>query len=180
MPKKATKKRKVLKKKTTRKSPAKKKVIKKPIKRKPIKKRAIKKKLVKKKIVKKKVIKKKPIKKQIIKKEVVKKQTPSKPVQNNNVNLLIKNSINLQKTVLTLVESTNNLTRKVGGLVNLFEEAAKNIDKIKEVESKDVELLSQRLREVVTQNKDLANALVLLEENIRKGRYSPLKHPHLR
>ena len=98
-----------------------------------------------------------------------------KKTASDNITLLIKNSINLQKTVLNLAESTNGLTKRIDSLLNLFGEAARNMDKIKESESRDVELLAKKLREVIGQNKDLAHALVLLEENMRKGRYSSLK-----
>ena len=98
----------------------------------------------------------------------VKKKTSVKSVGSSKTDLLIENSINLQKTMLTLVESTNNLNKRVDSMVGLFEKAAGNVDKIKDGESRNVDALARRLNGIIQQNKDLARGLVLLEEYVRK------------
>ena len=102
------------------------------------------------------------------KKKVVKKKTPVKRTSSNKTDLLIESSVNLQKTILAMVESTNALNKKVDAMVTLFDRAAGNIDKIKEGETRNVENLARRLNSVVHQNKDLARGLILLEEYVRK------------
>ena len=103
-----------------------------------------------------------------VKKKAVKKKTSVKSVGSSKTDLLIENSINLQKTMLTLVESTNNLNKRVDSMVGLFEKAAGNVDKIKDGESRNVDALARRLNGIIQQNKDLARGLVLLEEYVRK------------
>jgi len=102
------------------------------------------------------------------KKKTVGRKTPVKRAVSSKTDLLIENSINLQKTMLTLIESTNNLNKRVDSMVGLFETAAGNVDKIKEGESRNVDALARRLNGIIQQNKDLARGLVLLEEYVRK------------
>ncbi len=102
------------------------------------------------------------------KKKTTKRKTSVKKVSPNKADMLIESSVNLQKTILALVESNNALNKKIESMVQLFDRAAGNIDKIKEGETKNVENLARRLNSVVQQNKDLARGLVLLEEYVRK------------
>lgn len=84
--------------------------------------------------------------------------------------ILIDNTIVLQKSVVNLTESNHKLNEKITSLVGLFETASKSIDKIKEVESKEVEDLAKKLKDVVTQNKDLAEGVLALEKYIKAVR----------
>jgi hypothetical protein len=102
------------------------------------------------------------------KKKAVNKKTSVKRTVSNKNDLLIESSVDLQRTILALVESNNALNKKIDTMVNLFDRAAGNIDKIKEGETRNVENLARRLNSVVNQNKDLAHGLVLLEEYVRK------------
>ena len=102
------------------------------------------------------------------KKKTVKKKTSVKKVSSTKTDLLVESSVDLQRTILALVESNNALNKKIDTMVNLFDRAAGNIDKIKEGETRNVENLARRLNSVVNQNKDLAHGLVLLEEYVRK------------
>jgi len=86
------------------------------------------------------------------------------------LDILVDNTIVLQKSVVNLTESNNNLNQKITSLINLFEIASKSIDKIKDVESKEVDDLAKKLKEVVNQNKDLAEGVLALEKYIKAVR----------
>ena len=86
------------------------------------------------------------------------------------IEILIDNTIVLQRSVVNLTESNNKLNERMGSLVGLFETASKSIDKIKDVESKEVEELAKKLKEVVSQNKDLAEGVLALEKYIKAVR----------
>jgi len=79
---------------------------------------------------------------------------------------LVESSLELQKISLRLVESNNNLTKKIDSLVSLFEEAARNMST---GGSEQIHALNRKINELVTQNKQLARGLVLMEEKIRKN-----------
>lgn len=90
----------------------------------------------------------------------------------DSINKLIQNNLEMQKVNLQLVESMNKLSNKIGDLIGLFEEAAKNVGVVDELKIKEeTKDLSQRLDELLQQNRDLAKGLLLLEQYIR-GRVS--------
>jgi predicted phage tail protein len=110
----------------------------------------------------------------LAKKKTVRKKTSStnqpKSLDTKKLEVLIDNTIVLQKVVVSLTESNNHLNERISSLVGLFENASKSIDRIKEVESKEVEELAKKLGEVVTQNKDLAEGFVALEKYVKVAR----------
>tara|TARA_Y100000310_G_C20650438_1_gene799122 strand:- start:1776 stop:2114 length:339 start_codon:yes stop_codon:yes gene_type:complete len=81
---------------------------------------------------------------------------------------LIENNIALQKKTTDLLVGMNSLTKKVGGLVNLFEDAAKRIKP--GMDEEGVKPLLEKLDMLTEQNKTIARGLVLLEEYIREKR----------
>ena len=84
-------------------------------------------------------------------------------VSKSFVDELIKNNITLQKATLDLLDSVNKMTERTDRLLNLFEEAAKNIEK-----GEIKEPLSKQLDALLEQNKVIARGLVLLEKYIRE------------
>jgi len=108
------------------------------------------------------------------KKKTTRKKTTStkqsKSLETKKLEILIDNTVVLQKSVVSLNESNIKLNRRIDSLLNLFENASKSIDKIKEVESKEVEELAKKLEEVVGQNKDLAEGFVALEKYVKAAR----------
>ncbi|MBS3172010.1 hypothetical protein J4438_00295 [Candidatus Woesearchaeota archaeon] len=80
---------------------------------------------------------------------------------------LVETSILSQKTTLALVKSVSDLSLRIDKLVTMFEKAAENVDKIKDVTREEIEDITKRLQEVIQQNKDLANGLLSLNNYTR-------------
>ena len=88
------------------------------------------------------------------------------------MNKLIENNIMLQKRNVELLQAVNELTKKtstlndkISKLVNIFEEAAKNVGDIEE--DRRVKELALKLDDLLDQNKNLANGVLLLERYVR-------------
>ena len=79
------------------------------------------------------------------------------------VNELIKNNISLEKASLALLDSVTKLTDRTDRLLSLFEEAAKNIEKLEVKEP-----ITRQLEELLEQNKTIARGLLLIEKYIRE------------
>jgi len=77
---------------------------------------------------------------------------------------LSKNSLELQKASLKLIESSNALIHRIDKLVSLFEEASKHVA---EVDEHRISELTAKLETLLDQNKDLARGLLLLEKYVR-------------
>ena len=78
------------------------------------------------------------------------------------VNDLIGYNIALQNKPAELISSISQLTKRIDGMVALFEEAAKNI------KAGTDEPLMKRLSELLEQNKNIARGLILLEKYIKE------------
>ena len=78
---------------------------------------------------------------------------------------LLQLNIELQKKNIELLEDMNNLTRRIDNLVNVFEEAAKNVANVED--NSRVRDLATKLEELLEQNKSLADGLLLLERYVR-------------
>nr|MBA4405389.1 hypothetical protein [Nanoarchaeum sp.] len=92
---------------------------------------------------------------------------PKVTINETTLKQLIETSILSQKTTLTLVKSVNDLSLRIDKLVSLFEKAAENVDKIKDVTREEIEDVTKRLQEVLQQNKDLAEGLLSLDRYTR-------------
>ncbi len=79
---------------------------------------------------------------------------------------LIANNIALQKKMISLIEATHDLNKRMDKILMIFEEASKHIGETQITEDKIRELY-MRLESLLEQNKDIAKALVLLEEYVR-------------
>ena len=109
------------------------------------------------------------------KKKTKKKATPKKTStkQDNKIDKLIENTLTLQKISIDIVNSNNDLNKRISTLVGLFEEASKNVGKV-ELSDKRIGELTSRIGELVDENKDLAKGLVLLEKYVRgRTAYEP-------
>lgn len=93
---------------------------------------------------------------------------------NNLVDTLMENQVALQKHTAELLEGVNRLTKRVERLLDVFEAAAKNIER-GEVQ----EPLAQQLRGLLEQNKTIARGLLLLEKYVRErsGASTPMSFP---
>ncbi|MEK6835100.1 MAG: hypothetical protein AABX61_02450 [Nanoarchaeota archaeon] len=78
---------------------------------------------------------------------------------------LVNLNIELQKKNIELLEAMHNLTQRIDNLVNVFEEAAKNVANVED--NSRVRDLATKLEELLDQNKSLANGLLLLERYVR-------------
>ena len=78
---------------------------------------------------------------------------------------LVNLNIELQKKNIELLEAMHNLTQRIDNLVNVFEEAAKNVANVED--NSRVRDLAIKLEELLDQNKSLANGLLLLERYVR-------------
>ncbi len=79
---------------------------------------------------------------------------------------LMENNVTLQKKATDLLINTNELTKKIAQLVEIFEGAAKRIKP--GMETDEVKGLLVKLEELTDQNKTIARGLILLEEYIRQ------------
>ena len=78
---------------------------------------------------------------------------------------LLQLNIELQKKNIELLGTMHALTQRIDNLVNIFEEAAKNVSNVEE--DHRIKGLANKLEELLDQNKSLANGLLLLERYIR-------------
>ncbi len=65
-----------------------------------------------------------------------------------------------------LVESTDQLTKRIDKLLSLFEEASKHVGEVESTEQK-IKVLSEKLENLLEQNRSIAQGLILLEKYVR-------------
>ena len=76
---------------------------------------------------------------------------------------LIKTNISLEKKVIELLGSVNELAKKMDSMIDIFSKAAQHIEK------GDVkEPLAAKLSELLDQNKKIARGLLLLERYVKE------------
>ncbi len=104
------------------------------------------------------------------KKKTVKKKTTStsKSLDTKKLELLVDSTVVLHKTVVGMTESINGLTKRMDLLLDLFEDASKNVNRMAKDETDDVEELAKKLEAVIRQNKDLAQAVVALDKYVKE------------
>ena len=98
------------------------------------------------------------------------KKYTSKLSKQDIIEQLMKNSSLLQEKSTQLLVSMNNLSKKMENLVSIFEKAADYIEK-EEV----TEPLSDKLSQLLDQNKKIAQGLLLLEKFVREKGFLPTK-----
>ena len=84
-------------------------------------------------------------------------------IPNNSMNLLLENSIALQKMLADLAFNLKDLNKKITNMLELFENASRNMK-----ESPSSEGLSEKVEELSKQNKTIAKGLLLLEKSMRE------------
>ncbi|MCD4760196.1 hypothetical protein K8R33_04900 [archaeon] len=92
----------------------------------------------------------------------------SKKPESSEMKKLIEVSILTQQTNITLIKSISELSKRVDSLVDLFEEAAKNVGDVKAVTQEEVGDIAKRIQEVVLQNRDLAEGLLNLDSYVKR------------
>lgn len=102
----------------------------------------------------------------------MKKRGPAEKPGNRNIDLLIENSIALQKVLTNLATNIDVLSKDVKRMVELFEEADKAFVTGKrpvagKMEKTDTKILHDRLDELIEQNKVMAKGIMLLESCLR-------------
>lgn len=102
------------------------------------------------------------------KKTSTKKKTVSKKTNDPNIKKLIEVNILTQETNLTLIKSINELSKRINNLVNMFEEAARNVGDIKAVTRDEIEDITRQMQQLLQQNKDLAEGLLNLNSYVRR------------
>ena len=81
---------------------------------------------------------------------------------------LVENLVELQKVHVTLIEKFDSLSEQIRSLLSLFEMTAKQFS-----EGKGDDALTNKLDELLGQNKTLAKGLTLLEQKMREKIYGP-------
>lgn len=98
------------------------------------------------------------------------KKYPSRLSKQDIIDQLVQNNALLQQKSVDLLNSMNNLTKKIENLVDIFQKAAEHIE-MEEVKQP----LAGKLTELLEQNKKIAQGLVLLEKFVREKGALPLR-----
>ena len=107
------------------------------------------------------------------------KEVKAKPVveKKSSLDMLLENSIALQKTLATLATDLKTLNQKVSSMVELFEAAGKTFkEKPGAVAAAKAELPKEfvdKINALVEQNKTIARGILLLEMAIREIKEAP-------
>ena len=90
--------------------------------------------------------------------------------QDKNIDILIENSISLQKILTSVSYNLTKLTEEVTLILELFKEASKNFGEERATEEIDLDHkknLISKLDTLIEQNKHIARGLILLEGTLR-------------
>lgn len=78
------------------------------------------------------------------------------------IDQLIDNNIKLQEKMVDLISSISKLTKRIDTMVEIFEEASKNI------KTESSEPLMRKLENLIDQNRNIARGLILLEKYVKE------------
>ena len=78
---------------------------------------------------------------------------------------IIDNHVALQRKNIELIESVNNLSKRIDKLVGIFEEASKHVLEVGE--DKRIIELADKLEELLDQNRSIAKGLLMLESYVK-------------
>lgn len=78
---------------------------------------------------------------------------------------LIENSLLLQKKDAELLNSVNELVKKIDKMLNVFDEASKHVMEVGE--DRKIMELTEKLESLLEQNKTIAKGLLMLEQYVR-------------
>ena len=79
---------------------------------------------------------------------------------------LIENTTLLQKKDVELIASVKHLVERIDRMLSVFEEASKHVMEVSE--DKKVAELTDKLEELLEQNKTIAKGLLMLDQYVRK------------
>jgi len=103
-------------------------------------------------------------------KKEIKKKTKKKgeKIKQETMDLLIENSIALQKTLTDLAGDINKLSKDIAEMLNLFKEASKAFSEGKRLAPGGELALREKLDILIEQSRVIAKGLVLLESYIKE------------
>ena len=78
---------------------------------------------------------------------------------------LVELNLALQNKNIELLNAIHGLTKRIDHLINIFEEAAKNISIVED--DTRVKELTEKLENLLDQNKTISNSLILLERYVK-------------
>ncbi|MBS3150635.1 hypothetical protein J4425_02430 [Candidatus Woesearchaeota archaeon] len=93
-------------------------------------------------------------------------KSSSNPTHNNLAEKLLENNILLQKKDAEMMHSVNKLIEKIDRMLSVFEEASKHVMEVGD--DKRVAELTDKLEELLEQNKTIAKGLLMLERYVRQ------------
>ena len=102
-----------------------------------------------------------------VKREVV--HAAPKELPKTTIDLVIENSIALQKVVTELAFNMKKMSLDVSEMLELFKESTKSLSSEKadeEIKKSDIDELKSRIDELVDQNKVIAKGILLLESSM--------------
>lgn len=97
---------------------------------------------------------------------MVAKTTQSSSHHEKLMEKLIENTVLLQKKDVELMASVKHLVEKIDRMLNVFEEASKHVMEVSE--DKRIAELTDKLEELLEQNKTIAKGLLMLDQYVRK------------
>ena len=110
---------------------------------------------------------KKTVKKVVRVKEIV--NAAPKELPKTTIDLVIENSIALQKVVTELAVNIKKMSLDISEMLELFKESAKSLSSEKadeEIKKSDLDELKSRIDELIDQNKIIAKGILLLESSM--------------
>lgn len=81
------------------------------------------------------------------------------------VKTLMEHNIILQKKAVEIIDATNQLNKRIDKLLNIFEEASKHVLEVGE--DKKILELTDRLEELLEQNRNITKGLAMLESYVK-------------
>ena len=81
------------------------------------------------------------------------------------IDKLVENNVKLQKTNIELLQGMKELTSKIDKLVTIFDEASKHVLEVGE--DKKLLELTDKLNDLLEQNRTIAKGLIMLEKYVR-------------
>ncbi len=99
---------------------------------------------------------------------MVKKEGKDNRIADKNIDLLIENSIAMQRILASLASNLDGLSKDVRRMVEIFSEAGKSFEGRKSFGANaESRALQSKLDNLVEQNKVMANSIILLESYLR-------------
>ncbi len=77
----------------------------------------------------------------------------------------MEHNIILQKKAVEIIDATNQLNKRIDKLLNIFEEASKHVLEVGE--DKKILELTDKLEELLEQNKNITKGLTILESYVK-------------